>query len=162
MNANYKDLEIYKSGYRFVIRIYKLFDRFPDEEKKNLVLQLRRAAASIVINIVEGASTKTDREFMQFLNYSFRSAKEVEAILNLSHDLGFIKDEDYKPVFDELDGLQAKLYAFLQSVERRIYSRRIKQGRWQQDMRTAFCLSEQLKQTKGIAAASLQKNKKIK
>ena len=84
---NYKNLQIYHLSYDLTLKIYKVIEKFPEYEIKNMSLQLRRAIVSIPLNIAESTSRKSPKEFLNFLTYSYGSAKEVEVLLNLSKDL---------------------------------------------------------------------------
>jgi len=52
--------------------------------------QIRRASVSIMSNIAEGFDSGTDKSFISFLNYSYRSASEVESLLYVALDVGYI------------------------------------------------------------------------
>ena len=65
--APHKDLEIWKLTTDFVIRIYKITQSFPSEEKFGFTNQMRRAAVSILSNIAEGAARQSDKKNIQFV-----------------------------------------------------------------------------------------------
>jgi four helix bundle protein len=58
----------------------------------NLRDQVRRAAASVVANIAEGAGAGGDREFRKFLGYARRSCDEIRAHLALASAIGATGD----------------------------------------------------------------------
>jgi four helix bundle protein len=58
----------------------------------NLRDQVRRAAASVVANIAEGAGSGSDREFRKFLGYARRSCDEIRAHLALANAIGAARD----------------------------------------------------------------------
>ncbi len=120
MARNYKKLNIYHLAYAFTLRIYKATEKFPKLEHKNISLQLRRAAVSVPLNIAEGSSRKSHREFLQFLVYSFGSAKEIEVLLNLSKDLEYINKRLFEELFEDLNKLMAKLFLFMRDLEKRV------------------------------------------
>lgn len=45
----------------------------PKSEKYNLSSQIKRAATSVPLNIVEGSTSQTDPEQLRFLGYAHRS-----------------------------------------------------------------------------------------
>ncbi len=67
-----------KKSIDFVTRIYHLTSFFPNEEKYELISQLRRAVVSIPSNITEGAARKSNKGFIQFLYIALGSAAETE------------------------------------------------------------------------------------
>ena len=53
-NKNIKcveDLEVYKKAHNLALRLYKITQHFPSEEKFGLVSQIRRAASSIDVQV---------------------------------------------------------------------------------------------------------------
>ena len=65
---SFTDLNTWKEGHKLVIEIYKLTQKFPKEEQFGLTNQVRRAAASIALNIAEGSAKGSDADFKRFLN----------------------------------------------------------------------------------------------
>lgn len=120
MPLDYRKLNIYDLAHQFVLDVYKATEAFPESEHKNLSSQLRRAAVSIPLNIAEGSSRRSKKEFLNFLNYGFGSGKEIEVLLVLSKDLGFLTSKDFADLSKQLDHLMSKMFLFIRSVERRI------------------------------------------
>ncbi|MBS3124122.1 four helix bundle protein [Candidatus Woesearchaeota archaeon] len=120
MALDYRKLQIYDLSYQLVLDIYKATDKFPESEHNNLSSQLRRAAVSMPLNIAEGSSRRSKKEFLNFLNYSFGSGKEIEVILQLSRDLGFLTSYEFEDLSQHLNLVMSKLFLFIRSVEERI------------------------------------------
>jgi four helix bundle protein len=120
----YKNIRAYHLAYQFTLDIYDVTDTFPKSERNNLISQLRRAAVSIPLNIAEGSAKASHKEFTYFLNVAYGSAKEIEVLLSLSYDLGFLNKKEYDQLDNQLDELNAKLYLFIRSIESRIKSNR--------------------------------------
>lgn len=95
MVDRFETLEVYKESHKFVLLIYKVTVKFPTDEKFALTSQLRRAAVSIVANIVEGNARGHSREFVQFIFQSVGSLEEVKYHIVLAKDLGYIKMDEY-------------------------------------------------------------------
>ena len=112
-------MEIFKLGYGFCLEVYKILDNLPEKEKDNLTSQLRRAATSIPVNIAEGSVKKSYREFLNFLKYSYGSCKEIDVLLMMCYDLGYINKKEYDKIFSKLDELMAKLFSFMKNIESR-------------------------------------------
>ena len=110
MPLDYRKLKVYDLAYQFVLDIYKITEQFPESENGNLTSQLRRSAVSIPLNIAEGSSRRSKKEFLRFLNYSFGSGKEIEVILNLSKDLRLLTVDDFSSLISQLDNVMSKLF----------------------------------------------------
>ena len=90
MIASYKDLEVYQDGYRLAVEMYQLTTKLPAEAFE-LAKQLRRATLSIPLNIAEGYGKKdSTAEFKRFLRMATGSANEVEVLIEMLKDLGYI------------------------------------------------------------------------
>src|SRR3989344_5496429 len=120
----YRNMEIFQLGYDLSLDIHRLLDKFPDKEKDNIISQMRRAVTSIPLNIAEGSVKKSQREFLNFLSYAYGSAKELDVLLSMSKDLGYITKSQYDSIFGKLDELMAKLFGFMENVEEKFENKR--------------------------------------
>lgn len=120
MARNHKKLEIYHLAYAFTLDTYRLANKLPESENKNILLQLKRAVVSIPLNIAEGSSRRTNREFLRFLMYSYGSAKETSVLIDLCKDLGYVEVKEYLAISEKLDKLTAKLFLFMRDLEKRV------------------------------------------
>ncbi len=73
---SHKDLTVYKTFLDYVISIYRLTEKFPNEEKFGLTSQLRRSAVSVPSNIAEGAARESKKDFCRFSHISLGSLAE--------------------------------------------------------------------------------------
>lgn len=100
MAEGYEGLLVWQKAHAFVLDIYRVTADFPKEETYGLVSQLRRASVSIPTNIVEGKNRGGDGDYARFVYISRASCGEVEYLLLLAKDLGFLPS----PVFEKLNG----------------------------------------------------------
>ena len=92
----YRKLAVYEKSYKAVLDIYQMSEKFPERERYAMGDQIRRAAMSIPMNIAEGyAKRGSANEFKRFLFMAKGSANEMEVLLDLSRDLGFIDTEKH-------------------------------------------------------------------
>jgi len=118
MARNYKKYVVYQKGYELAIELYKITNIFPAHEQNNLIEQIRRAATSIPVNIAEGSAKKSPKEFLYFLNVAYGSAKELAVLIDLSKDVGYIKEDIYKKISDQIDNFNKKLFLFIRHIEK--------------------------------------------
>lgn len=120
----FKNTEIFQRSYALAIDLNKLVNTFPEKEKGNIVSQIKRAATSIPLNIAEGSNKKSNREFLNFLSYSYGSCKEIDVLLMMSKDLGYISQKQYDELFDKLDLLMIKIFRFMKNIESRFETKK--------------------------------------
>ena len=88
----YKELDVWRLSMDLVVDLYRLTATFPDAEKFGLTSQIRRAAVSVPANIAEGYGRRTPRSYSQYLRIAKGSLNELETLLIVSHEIGFIDD----------------------------------------------------------------------
>jgi four helix bundle protein len=117
-NKGYHKLLVWQKARELVLLIYKYTEDFPKAEEFGLKGQLRRAAVSVVLTIVEGHRRNSRKEFLHFLDISISSLAEVEAAWELSLDLGFITEEIYNEVESKRSEEAFLLSSFIRSLKR--------------------------------------------
>jgi four helix bundle protein len=101
----HEKLDVWKMAIEMVVRVYECTSRLPSEEKFGLTSQIRRAAVSIPANIAEGAGRQHDREFLQFLGIAQGSARELETELLIAYRLGYIDEESFRKIHEEVNSV---------------------------------------------------------
>ena len=114
MIQSFKDLDIYQKSKKLVKDIYVITERYPEQEKYNVISQLRRSVLSIPLNIAEGYGRKSKEDFRRFLKISLGSSNEVEAILEISKELNYIKEEDYQKLSRENEIIGKMIYRMIE------------------------------------------------
>ena len=74
-----------------VLQVYRSTGRFPKSELFGLTSQMRRAAYSIPMNLVEGAARRSQKEFARAIDIAIGSCEEVRYQLQLAADLGYME-----------------------------------------------------------------------
>lgn len=64
---NIEDMDIFKLSHRLTLDIYQHTKKYPADEKFELVSQMRRAASSVPMNLVEGSHRNNRKEYRQFV-----------------------------------------------------------------------------------------------
>lgn len=113
----FKDLQIWQKGRSVTRRIYEITQKFPKEEHFGITAQMRRAAISIISNIAEGCGRKSDAYLKTFLSYALGSAAELECQCILANDLGFMTNNDFEEINNELLEIQKMIMAFMDKLK---------------------------------------------
>ncbi|MCC6817067.1 MAG: four helix bundle protein [Saprospiraceae bacterium] len=113
-------LNAWVKSFNFVKEVYVITKSFPPVEKFGLVSQMRRAAVSVPVNIAEGSARKSKKEFIQFLHISLGSLTELDTLILLSRDIGFISIERSEFLINELDIIGKLIYGLIKSIENKV------------------------------------------
>lgn len=120
MARNFHNLKIFHLSYQFLLEVYSILPALPETELRNMYSQLQRASTSVVLNIVEGCSNRSNKVFFNHLQYSYGSCREIEVLLMLAYDLSYIDKELYFALKNQLEEVKASLYNFMKSVDKEI------------------------------------------
>jgi four helix bundle protein len=105
--------EVFHLADQLVLDVYRITARFPKPEMFGMTGQMRRAAASIPMNLAEGAARAGAKEFAQFVNIAIGSCEEVRYQLHLAEALGYIPAVEQQKLdnrYESVKKMLAKLY----------------------------------------------------
>ncbi|MBN1326262.1 four helix bundle protein [Candidatus Falkowbacteria bacterium] len=117
MKFHHEDLEIWQLAMNLIPKAYKLFDRFPPEERFGLCSQGKRAVISVVLNIAEGSGRHSKKDFSNFINRSITSLHEVDTVLKVAVKLKYTTQEDYNFISPDIEKLYFKMIAFNKTLK---------------------------------------------
>ena len=113
---NFKTLKVWEKSHELTLAVYKATANFPKDELYGLTSQIRRACASIPANIAEGCGRTGKAELARFLQVAMGSASELEYHLLLAHDLGLLRDGEYKLLENQAVELKRMLSSFISKL----------------------------------------------
>ena len=118
MSRNYRDLIVWQRAHEFVLNVYRFTNSFPTDERFGLTSQLRRAAVSVPSNLVEGCGRGTDADLCRFCDIAMGSANEAEYQTLLATELGYLSDEQFQHLSDQIAQVKKMLYRFIEHLRR--------------------------------------------
>jgi four helix bundle protein len=117
MQAAYKNLIVWRVADELVNAVYDDTVSFPKEELYALTSQIRRAALSVVANIIEGYARNSKNELRHFLSIALGSLAEVEYYLEFAAKREYIT----KAQFMKTEAIRSQcgqlLWKFYKSLE---------------------------------------------
>ncbi|HEY9550864.1 MAG TPA: four helix bundle protein [Prevotella sp.] len=119
----YRKLEVYQSAKALTKQVCNLLKAYPTEERFALCLQLRRAVMSVPINIAEGFGRFSYKEKAHFIEIAYGSLTEVLCELELSFDLHYISEQDFRHAEEQITVIAKQLSGLHASVIRNGSSR---------------------------------------
>lgn len=115
---NIEDMDVFKLSHRLTLDIYQHTKKYPTDEKFGLVSQMRRAASSVPMNLVEGSHRNNRKEYRQFVGIAKGSVAELKYQLMLSNDLGYLDKEVYRKLLETTNRVLQMLEKLNSSLER--------------------------------------------
>jgi four helix bundle protein len=104
-----EDLDVFKRSHQLTLHVYKISQALPPDEKYGLSSQMKRAAASICTNLMEGSYGLKCGVYRQFVGIARGSCGELKYHLLLAKDSGYISENDYLSYRGELDEISKML-----------------------------------------------------
>lgn len=119
MQTNYKELKIWRMAFDMTISTYDVIAKLPQCESRNIADQMRRTCTAMPLNIAEGASSQTAKQFLSHLKYAYASGQELNVLLMLSFKLGYIEESHFTERHNALDKCLRAIYKFTLNLERK-------------------------------------------
>lgn len=110
--------EVWKKSHDLTLSIYSVTKQFPKEELFGLTSQIRRSAASIPTNIIEGQARQYVKEFKQFLFIAKGSLAETQYHLFLAKNLNYMNDQNYDIINTQIISIKMMLAKLISALSR--------------------------------------------
>ncbi len=110
---SFRDIIAWQKAHSLCVDIYKTLGSNKDYSYRD---QIQRAAVSIMNNIAEGHSKRSDKSFRNFLLIAKGSAAEVESMLELGKSLGYFTITQHEDLTGRVDEISRLLSGFVASL----------------------------------------------
>ena len=114
---DFRTLKVWEKAHVLTLSIYKATEKFPKQEVYALTNQIQRAAVSIPTNIAEGCGKDSDAELKRYFVIAMGSSSELEYLLLLARDLGYLSDENHQILNNDLTEVRRMLNGFIQKLK---------------------------------------------
>ena len=102
----FEDLEVWQAARVLVSQVYDMTRKARDTEKDYRFRdQITAAAVSVMSNIAEGFSRRTDKEFAQFLFISKGSCAEVQSLLYVALDQNYTNKVSFQKIYGQAESV---------------------------------------------------------
>jgi len=108
----FEDIQAWQQARELVREIYKTCAEGRLSKDFGLRDQLCRAAVSSMSNVAEGFAKKSDRDFAHFLDIAKGSITEVQSLLYVALDVGYLE----KNAFDNLRQMAEKTASLISGL----------------------------------------------
>jgi four helix bundle protein len=99
--VRFEEIDAWIEARRLTKMVYSLTGKEKFSKDFGLRDQVQRASVSVMSNIAEGFDGGSDKAFINFLNYAFRSATEVQSLLYVAADIAYITESDFQQSFGQ-------------------------------------------------------------
>ncbi len=117
MAFKFEDLRVWQKALDLSEHVHELTLGFPKDEMYVLTSQIKRAADSVALNIAEGSTGQSDKEFARFLGIALRSAIEVVTCLYIGKRRALINNEQFDKLYADLTELTKMIQALRNSLK---------------------------------------------
>lgn len=120
MVRSYRDLIVWQLGMALAKKIYTSTESFPKSELYGLVSQLRRCSVSVPSNIAEGHARDSTKEYLHHLSIAMGSVAELETLLMLANELGYLPKSGLDDLLAIADDLGRRLRGLQKSIRAKV------------------------------------------
>lgn len=99
MGFPFEKLKVWQKALELSDTVHIMSRNFPKEELFILTSQIKRAADSVSLNIAEGSTGQSKKEFNRFLGIALRSAIEVVACLYIAKKRTLISQQEFDEIY---------------------------------------------------------------
>ena len=116
--SDYRELKVYEKSYEAAKMVYIISKGMPQSEQFGLTSQIRRASTSVPLNIAEGYGKQAgDKEVLRFLQMARGSSVEMQVLVNMLKDFGYISDEVYKETINQYEEIGKMISGLMKSIK---------------------------------------------
>lgn len=109
----FEDIEAWQVGRNLTQAIYQVTAQGEFAKDFGLRDQIRRAAVSIMANVVEGFDSQSNKAFVQFLGYALRSATEVQSHLYVALDQEYVSQKVFDGLYQQVVRVKSIIHGFM-------------------------------------------------
>ncbi len=115
----FEEIESWKLARELTKEIYKLTKQNNFSKDFGLKDQIQRASVSILANISEGFDSGSDKSFINFLNYSYRSASEVQSLLYVVLDQEYLSKNEFEFLYGKCKDIKNLIGGLIQYLKKK-------------------------------------------
>lgn len=112
----YRNLKAWQHAQRLAVESVKAARDFPEHEQTGLADLLRRSAYRVPLNIAEGSAKRGSREYRRSLDIARGSLAEVETIIEMARDVGYLQPAEYGRLEALATETSKTLYGLLRKI----------------------------------------------
>lgn len=116
MGFKFEDLRVWNEAVDYSTLVSTEIRKWPSEEKFVLSSQFQRVADSVALNIAEGSTEQSNKEFARFLAIALRSGIECVTCIHLAVRRKLIDRESFELHYEKLQHLTKGIQALRKAI----------------------------------------------
>ncbi|WP_312761571.1 four helix bundle protein [Epilithonimonas sp.] len=117
MAFKFEKLRVWQKALELSTLVHNVTREFQKEELFILISQIKRAADSVNLNIAEGSTGQSNKEFIKFLRYSLRSNIEVVSCIFIAKEREIISEENFNKIYEMSEEILAMISALIKKLD---------------------------------------------
>jgi len=114
----YRDLDVYQLSIKGTLKIFEVTKSFPQEERYNLIDQIRRSTRGVCTNIAEAwRKRRYKAAFISKLSDAETEAAETQVHAEIAYSCGYISEEKYNEIDQFYDQIIGKLVRMIENPD---------------------------------------------
>lgn len=117
MAFRFRNFSVYQDAKTAHKEIVKTLNNF-SKENYYLIDQLKRSSLSIILNVAEGSSKQSDKDFNRYIAIALGSVDETIACLEIALELELLPKEKFIEFETRYSSISSQLGGFSKSLKR--------------------------------------------
>ncbi|MGD0796472.1 MAG: four helix bundle protein [Acidobacteriaceae bacterium] len=113
---DFRGVDVWRKAHQIALDVYRGSDALPKIEVFGITIQLRRAAIAVPTRIADGCGREGDAEFAAQLHKARAASSELEYLLLLCRDLGYLTSEAYEALREDVVTVRKMLSGLLRRM----------------------------------------------
>ena len=116
----FEDIDAWKEARILTNMVFDITEEKNISKRYRFTSQIESASVSIMNNIAEGFSRRSNKEFVQFLFISKGSAAEVQSMFYVALDRKYIEKNHFDKVYEQADKTARLISNFIKYLRKHI------------------------------------------
>lgn len=117
MAFKFEQLRVWQKSLQLNSLVNEVTRNFPKDELFVLSSQIKRAADSVALNIAEGSTGQSNKEFVKFLRYALRSNIEVVGCIFIARERNIISTENFDKIYSMSEEILSMISALIKKLD---------------------------------------------
>jgi four helix bundle protein len=113
---DFREVEVWRKAHQLALTVYRATETLPKSEVFGVTAQLRRTAIAVPTRIAEGCGREGDVEFAAQLHKARGGSSELEYLLLVCKDLGYLPPEAYELLREDVVTVRKMLSGLLRRM----------------------------------------------